>query len=114
MEMYKAYLEEREKKKFVEVEHGFATYQFIDKWCYICDIYVVPEHRQTKVASRLADKVAEIAIENGYDWLMGSVDVRAPGSSVSLLSQLRYGFKLLHNDGQMIYLDKFIKPERKS
>jgi ribosomal protein S18 acetylase RimI-like enzyme len=109
--MYKAYLEEREGKRFIEVEHGFVVYQFVDKWCYICDIYVEPEHRKSHVASKLADKVASVAREAGYEWLMGSVDVRAPGASVSLLSQLRYGFKLLRNDGQMIYLDKFIKRE---
>lgn len=109
--MYKQYLAEREGKKVVESEHGFATYKFTDKWCYICDIYVTPEARNKHEASRLADSVAEIAVNAGYSRLLGSVDTRDAGASVSLLAQLSYGFKVLYNDGQVIYLEKILKPD---
>ncbi len=109
--MYKQYLAEREQKHVVESEHGFAIYRFTDKWCYICDIYVTQEARIKHEASRLADSVAEIALNAGYKRLLGSVDTRDAGASISLIAQLKYGFKVLYNDGQVIYLEKILKPD---
>lgn len=52
------------------------------------------ELRKEGVASHLADEVAKIAKENGCTILIGKVNPKNPGATVSLLSQILYGFKL--------------------
>lgn len=92
--LYAEYISEREGKHILEHAQGFATYVFMEKGCYIEDIFVRKEYRQTGVAAHLADQIAEIAKERGYKQLFGSVVPSANGSTTSLNVLLSYGFRL--------------------
>lgn len=106
--LYGQYIAERENAHILECSEGFATYTYIDKYCYIKDIYVIPEHRKSNIASSLADQIAQIAKSNGYSLLMGSVDINANEPTRSLQVLLAYGFKVLMLKESMIYLSKEI------
>lgn len=108
MSLYADYLIEREGKSVLELEHGFAVYQFLGDTCYIVDIYVKPQHRKSGYASIMADKIAKLAKEKGYNKLLGSVDLRANGCTISMKALLGYGFNLKFCDGQTIFLEKEI------
>lgn len=101
------YLREVEKTHTVQHEHGAMWYRFQgenDCECFITGVWIIPEHRKSGIASRLADMVFEIAKSKGCKYLIGQVDPKTPGASVSLLSQLHYGFQLSPNivDGKII------------
>lgn len=108
MSLFKNYKEEREGAIVVENDYGFASAIKLDEHLYIDEIYVLPEHRKLKVAANLADELAEIAKELKYTRLLGSVDINANNSTISLKVLLAYGFYLYDTNGSMIYLEKGI------
>lgn len=105
---YGLYIKEREGRCIYEDERGFATYTMNDKSCYIQDIFVKKEYRNQKVASDYADKIAEIAKNNGCIFLIGSVCPSTNGSTESLKVLLGYGFRLDHSIGDLIFFRKEI------
>lgn len=108
MSLYAKYIAEREGKHIVETEQGFATYVFMEKGCYIEDIFVLKEYRDTGVAAHLADIITDIAKEKGYNKLFGSVVPSANNSTVSLKVLLAYGFKLESCSNNFILMVKDI------
>ena len=106
--MYKQYLKERTNTHVVESDQGFATYtaSFSEDGsfdCYIEDIYVIPEARQGKEASRLADQIKHRAKELRCDRLIGSVVPSANNSTTSLKALVGYGFELLKSEDNIIW-----------
>ena len=108
MSHYADYLKEREGKEVLETEDGFVTFQISGAECYIQDIYVVPEKRQSRVATVLADCVKDIALAKGCTWLSGSVSPSTSNSHKSLLVLLGYGMKLVKSDKDIVYFAKRI------
>ena len=102
------YIKERENKEVIEDEYGFATYLYENDYVYIEDIYVIPEKRKDKIASKYADAIALEAKELGYNKMLGSVVPSSPNSTISLKVLLGYGFKLLSSQENMIYFIKEI------
>ena len=87
--MYKKYLEERRPGSSVFIsEWGFATYHIRpfqnQKECYIEDIYVDKAHRNSHVASYMADEIIKIAKEQNCDFVSGSVVPSTKNSTASL------------------------------
>lgn len=101
-----SYMKEREGAEIYETEKGFATYIIKDAECYIKDIWVKPDFRQSKVASQLADKIVEIAKSNGCKYLTGSVCPSANHSTESLQVLLGYGMKLHSSTQNLIWFTK--------
>lgn len=110
MSHYKDYIKELKKYEMLEDDNGFATYGFMHdggkKYCYIEDIYVVPEKRKTKVASQFADQVAVLAKQEGCSGLLGSVVPSLPGSHYRMQVLLGYGFKLHSSQYDLVYFVK--------
>lgn len=94
MSLYGDYIKERLGKEIIEDENGFATYYFVNDSTYIENIYVIPEARKLGIASKYADKIAEITLERGYTRLYGSVVPSASGATESLKVLLSYGFQI--------------------
>lgn len=112
--MYASYLRERENKEILETEQGFAIYGYncvlgVDfPHCYIADIYVRPEFRQTGAARKMADQIASQAKVSGFKIMLGSVDGNAKGKHESLLVLIAYGMKLFTISGTLIWFSKEI------
>lgn len=110
--LYSKCIMEKEGKEIIEEEHGYATYEFLeDNTCYIVDIFVEKEYRNDLYASKLADKITDIAKERGCTMLVGSVclDMGGVDSSVKVLH--KYGMRISHIDDNdnMIYFKKEIR-----
>jgi len=93
----------------LENELGFITYKLGQDYIYIVDIYVLPEYRQLRVASDLADVVADKAKSMGKKRLIGTIDLETNGKTESAKAILGYGFKIDSSDGKMIYFTKEIR-----
>lgn len=96
MSLYAQYLMERTDDLIIETQHGFATYRYLDdgKCVYIIDIYVVPEARNKKIASSLADVIVKEAKDRGAIRMLGSVVPSSKNSTASMKVLLGYGMTL--------------------
>ena len=94
MSLYAEYCKERGIKHVIESDVAFCTYFFLQDGAYIEDIYVKPDYRKSDIASQMADQVAVIAKEKGFNKLYGSVVPTAKGSSESLKVLFAYGMRL--------------------
>lgn len=111
--MYCDYLKELQGRSSIQHKNGFATYQFEqdpegNKYCYICDIYVVPEARKSNLCSDLADTIAVIAKENDCQYLIGTVVPSFNNATISLKVLLGCGFKLESSKENLILFTKEI------
>ena len=108
MNMYKQYLEERTPGSSVEFnDHGFATYHIKEtqegKECYIEDIYITPNKRNSKEASNLADIIIKKAKKAECNFITGSVVPTANNSTASIKVLFAYGFKVWLATDNMIW-----------
>lgn len=87
---------------------GFATYHLNGNECYIEEIYVLPEKRNSNEATKIANYISEIAKENGSSILTGSVNLRANGKEASMKVLLAYGMSPVATNGDMVYFSKGI------
>ena len=109
MSHYAEYRAERENAIVIEDENGFASAIPFGDYYYIDEIYVIPEKRKSNIASTYAKKHEKIAKHKGYEYILGSVDPKANGSTISLKVLLAYGFELLEiGQNGLIYLTKKI------
>lgn len=108
MTNYAKYLKEREDFDIVENDLGFASYKCLPKECYIRDLYVVPEARKSNEASRLADRIVEIAKSKGIKILTGSVSTLDKNKQVNIQVLTKYGFKQFKQIGELIWFVKEI------
>ncbi len=110
MSLYANYIKEKTEDHIIELAEGFATYRYLDegKTVYIIDIYVLPDFREQKLASTIADTVVEEARKKGCNKLLGSVVPSAKGSTISLKVLLGYGMKLESSANDFIIFRKDI------
>lgn len=97
---YARYLRETQGKEVYETEHGFLTYGFncvpgVDfPHVYIEDIWVAPEHREKRVAAKMADHVCRLAKAAGISVCLGSVNTKSKTPDRSLRVLQGYGMKI--------------------
>lgn len=108
--LYAQYITERTNDKIIELPQGFATYRYYPqtKSCYIIDIYVKPEHRNSHIASEMANMIASEAKNEGYTSLIGTVAPSAKNSTASLQVLISYGMKLDSCERDVIVFKKDI------
>lgn len=110
MSLFAKYIKELKNFETIEDEFGFITYSFLEegreKWCYIEELYVVPEKRKTGKVVELADAVSKIAIENGCTKLLGSIVPSYSNSHRRLEILMSYNFKIHSSQDNLIYLIK--------
>lgn len=100
--MYPRYLRETLGHELYEDPkgRGFLTYGFdcipgVDfPHAYIVDIYVVPEHRKSRVATEMADHIAGMARKFGKNVLFGTVNGQSSDPDRSLKVLQGYGMRL--------------------
>lgn len=108
--LYGQYIEEVAGKQIIETEFGFATFYIIPNStaCYIEDIYVVPEHRETSIGTDFEREVTNWAKQNGCTELIASVNTKIKTPERSMAVILKRKFKFSHVSGDMIFFAKDI------
>lgn len=104
------YLHERDGRMAIEKKDCFAIYNFMDKYCYIQEIWVAKHARGTAALPDMMDEITAIALSKGFTTLLGSVDLRDAKASQNMAIHLHYGFQVFHNDGQLTYFKLDIGP----
>ena len=62
-----------------------------------------PEHRQSGVGRELLKQAIDLAKKSNKKALLGSTDTAANGATESALAILKSGFKILKNEGTLIW-----------
>lgn len=106
--MWAEYFKEREGFETIETGLGVASYRIEGSNCYIKDIFVLPEHRQTGEAFKIGKMVEEIAKEKGCKTLSGSCVPSLSFSTESMAGMIKFGFKLHSSTQDFIVLVKEI------
>lgn len=107
--MYARYLLEKTQDLILETDKGFATYRYVDpKTVYIIDIYVLPDFRNTNVASAMADSIVEEGRKKGCTNLLGSIVPSNKNSVASFKVLLAYGMSLESSSTDFILFKKEI------
>lgn len=104
--MYLDYVRDRLGKDGVEMEEGFAIWQFIGDAIYLEDIYVKPEFRKNHCATMIADYVAQVGRTEKKVYMLGTVLPTATGATESLKVLLAYGMRLLKIEDGLIWFYK--------
>lgn len=108
MSLYGKYVKEREGKGIVESAQGFMTYKIQGEECYIADVFIDSDFRETGVAAEFTEQITKKAKEKGCKFLTGTVTPSLEGATVSLAYQLKRGFKLHSSHEDFIILKKEI------
>ncbi len=108
MTLYAEYLKERFGYSTITESWGFISYSFVQPFCRIEELYVVPEERLKGRGRELADRVTKIAQENECKCLWSQVQTNALNASEALSANLAYGFKVIETDSKRIILLKEI------
>lgn len=108
--LYAQYVKERENLDIVESEKGFATYQIYDNGeCYIRDIFVAPEFRNTKLTMDMQKQINDIAKTKDCKLLVGSVCLDTNNASKSLQILLNDKWQMYKIIGNMIFVKKDVQ-----
>lgn len=107
-DLYLKYRKEREGIEYIVVEGAFITFKGFGDYCYIEDLYCIPELRDSGIIKDLVNKVEDIAKKAGYEKLLGSVDINAKNAELNLKSCFNHGYRILKLEGSMIWLHKEI------
>lgn len=94
MQHLAAYIKEIEDFDSIVMDIGFASYRISGDECYIRDIWINPDYRKSGVASSIADRIAEIAKQQGCKFLTGSVSINIKDPTTSAKVLLAYGFAI--------------------
>lgn len=108
--LYAKYLTERTNDQILEFDEGFATYRYVNnnKTVYIIDIFVLPEYRNKKIMTYLADKIVAEAKEKGCIDLIGTVVPSMKNSTISVRALLGYGMLLNSASNDVVVFRKEI------
>jgi GNAT superfamily N-acetyltransferase len=107
-DLYLKYRKEREGIEYIAVEGAFIVFKDAGDYCYIEDVYCIPELRQSGISYELAKKVEEMAKKAGYKKMLGSVNITANNPEIGLKACFNNGYKILKLEGSIIWLHKEI------
>jgi ribosomal protein S18 acetylase RimI-like enzyme len=94
IDLFAAYVEEREGATLLRHAHGFGIYKPLGDFGYLQDVYVLPEYRQRGVGRDIVAKGLELCRKSNKKALLTTTDATANGASESALAILRSGFKI--------------------
>jgi len=95
MELYAAYIKEREDRECKYTEDCFITYKIYGTDVSVYDIYSKPEVRGKQETLEFVKKFYKDLKDDGIKRVFGFTDERTEGWQNSERLMLKYGFKLL-------------------
>jgi GNAT superfamily N-acetyltransferase len=91
--LYAQYLAECPGDAIIELDNGFLSYRFLPgNRCHILDVYVAPEARRKGVAGYLLFLLIQAAREHNCTFITASVQPTTKTATMSISTQLAYGF----------------------
>lgn len=73
LSLYGRYIKEYSNTDIYESNEGFFTFRINDDECFVEDLYIAPEYRRDGMGNKFANKIENIAKENGCKYIMCTV-----------------------------------------
>jgi GNAT superfamily N-acetyltransferase len=111
MNLYFEYIKEREGTEGIQFNDGFITYRIVDDECYIADMFVKKESRQSGIASKMISKIEEIAKEKNCKSISANIWATDKGNRRTLSGALKLGFEVVGAKNDCLILLKTLGGE---
>jgi len=110
MELYAAYIKEREGMDLIEKDYGFCTYKIINDYIYLADMFITKENRKNDLTRVLLEEVTSVGKNNDCKFVLGSfcLDTNNWQSGKALVKALGFKFFEKQKKTNMIYVIKEI------
>jgi GNAT superfamily N-acetyltransferase len=93
MELYSTYVKEVYGRETIHTEDYFVTYKIHKNGCYLVDMYIVPEKRNSGLAVELDKKVEDIAKSNGCNKMLTTIDIgNIKDNVLKVIKKCKYKF----------------------
>jgi ribosomal protein S18 acetylase RimI-like enzyme len=107
MYLWQEYIKERQDAKMICLEVGFITYRELeDDSIFICDFFVLPEHRKNGIGNKLVDMLIE---RENPKVLYASSDTDSLNWEQSHRFIINWGLEELGRDEETVYYGKEIR-----
>ncbi len=104
---YKSYLVERQDAKVLDRPEGFIIYRILDKECFIVDMFILKNHRNTEVLSDLFSDLQILA--KGCDTITGNIHLSDKGCNRTINAAFKLGFKVIQANNNCLLIAKELK-----
>lgn len=104
--MYDEYVKEREGLDTLTWDNGFIHYKIDGETCLLSDMYIKPEFRGKELSHEMANYLSNLARDKGCRVIMTICDLKGRNPESSLLTILKYGFKVFNIKETTIYFSK--------
>lgn len=92
LSLFEKWFKEYHDFDVIKTKNGFMTYKIDGKVCFIIDMFAL--ERGKGESAILADMVTAIARSKGCTSLVGFINLPSPYPEISLVAQIKYGFKI--------------------
>lgn len=108
--MYKEYMKERQHCEFLEGENYFVTYKIAAGYCYLQDMYIVPEKRGMGFSKDLVLLLEDIAKEASCKYMTTTVNLsnKDAENRANVKTAFKSGFRISGAEKDCIYFIKDI------
>ena len=86
--LYAEFIKERENLEFLETECGFLTFKIVGAECFIADMYVRPERRNTGACEFLLSILFDFAKTKKCEFVSGNIHLNDKGCNRTLRAAL--------------------------
>lgn len=107
--LYAKYMKERQNAEILENESGFVVYKFLEKECFINEMFVDTNKRSKGVGRALIYELEAIALEKGCDCISANIHLWDKGASNTLMAALSVGFEVSRSEQNILLIAKKIK-----
>lgn len=103
MSLYADYIKEREGKLTIETDKGFIVYKHYPslRQMFICELYIVPNERNSGLGEFFINHVVEIAHDLGCTHIACTVDTDDADWNIKHNVLLSRQYKLVTKDGTL-------------
>lgn len=106
MNLYAAYVKEREGKDVLKNENGFITYKIIGQELFLADMFLVKKARGSEVVSQFIEKLVQIGKDNKCSHISANIHLADSGANRTLKAALKLGFKLINANNNILVIVK--------
>jgi hypothetical protein len=99
MELYAAYIKEREGKEVLFDDNAFIVYKIYGKEISLIDIFISKEKRNTFALKTVFKKLLKVIKDNDIETAYGYTDPNTIGWEKSERMMINYGFKKMECEG---------------
>lgn len=107
--LYSQYIYERLGQSCIWREFGFIAYKFVEKECFLAEMFIHREHRSLGKGRELLNSLVELARGNGAEVITANIYLRDKNSNGTLLAAMACGFEVSKANNDVLLISMKLK-----